>query len=81
MVHNLLSNCLPQRNGCGFVRHICYSYQVIWVERNLENSMSLVRVAYISGVSCPSTHYDIQKPSHGRVFREKFHSVYVVKGV
>ena len=24
---------------------------------------------------------DIPNPSHGRVFREKFHSVYVVMGV
>ena len=26
-------------------------------------------------------YLDIPEPSHGRVFREKFHSVYVVKGI
>ena len=34
----------------------------------------------ISGVSWPPTYKDIPEPSRGRVFREKFRSVYVVKG-
>ena len=33
------------------------------------------------GVSWPPTLKDIPGPGHGRVFREKFCSVYVVKGV
>ena len=33
------------------------------------------------GDSWPPTPEDIPDPSHGRVFREKFSSVYVVKGV
>ena len=33
------------------------------------------------GDSWPPTPEDIPEPSHGRVFREKFRSVYVVKGV
>ena len=36
---------------------------------------------YILGVSWPPTPKDIPEPGHGRVFREKFRSVYVVKGV
>ena len=40
-----------------------------------------VSLEYISGVSWPPTPEDIPDPSHGRVFREKFRSVYVVKGV
>ena len=40
-----------------------------------------VSLEYISGVSWPPTPEDIPDPSHGRVFREKFCSVYVVKGV
>ena len=36
---------------------------------------------YILGVSLPPTPEDISEPSHGRAFREKFRSVYVVKGV
>ena len=38
---------------------------------------------FISAISWPTTPKDIPKPkpSHGRVFRERFHSVYVVKGV
>ena len=33
------------------------------------------------GDSWPPTPEDIPEPSHGRVFREKFRSVYVVKGI
>ena len=44
--------------------------------RNPEHSLE-----YISGVSWPSTSMDISEPSHGRVFCEKFCSVYVVKVV
>ena len=33
------------------------------------------------GVSWPPTPKDILEPSQGRVFCEKFRSVYVVKGV
>ena len=40
-----------------------------------------VSLEYISGISWPPTPKDIPEPSHGRVFREKFRSVYVVKGV
>ena len=47
-----------------------------WVVRNPEHSLE-----YISGVSWPSKPMDISEPSHGRVFRKKFCSVYVVKGV
>ena len=36
---------------------------------------------YISRVSWPPTTKDIPQPSHGRVFCEKFCSVFVVKGV
>ena len=36
---------------------------------------------YILGVSWPPTHEDILEPIYGRVFREKFRSVYVGKGV
>ena len=36
---------------------------------------------YILEVNWPPTPKDILEPSHGRVFREKFCSVYVVKGV
>ena len=36
---------------------------------------------YISGGSWPPTPKDISEPSHGRVFCERFHFVYVVKGV
>ena len=36
---------------------------------------------YVLGVSRPPSPKDIPEPSHGRVFREKFRSVYVVKGV
>ena len=36
---------------------------------------------YISRVSWPPTPKDIMEPSHGRVLREKFRSVYVAKGV
>ena len=35
---------------------------------------------YILGVSWPPTHEDILEPIHGKVFREKCCSVYVVKG-
>ena len=35
----------------------------------------------LRGDSWPPTPEDIPEPSHGRVFREKFRSVYVVKGV
>ena len=41
--------------------------------------MSLAWV-YFGGQLAP-TPKDIPDPSHGRVFREKFRSVYVVKGV
>ena len=44
-----------------------------------ERTMSLAWV-YL-GVSWPPTPEDIPDPSHGRVFREKFRSVNVVKGV
>ena len=40
-----------------------------------------VSLEHISGVSWPSTPKDFPEPSHGRVSRERFHSVYVVKGV
>ena len=33
------------------------------------------------GIAGPRTPEDIPEPSHGRVFREKFRFVYVVKGV
>ena len=33
------------------------------------------------GFSWPPTPRDISEPHHGRVFSEKFHSVYAVKGV
>ena len=36
---------------------------------------------HILGVSWPPTRKDIPEPSHGRVLREKFRSVYVVKGI
>ena len=36
---------------------------------------------YILGGSWPITRKDIPEPSHGRVSRENFRSVYVVKGV
>ena len=36
---------------------------------------------YVSGVSWPPTPKDFQEPSHDRVFREKFPSVYAVKAV
>ena len=36
---------------------------------------------YISGGSWPPTPTDILEPSHGRVFRGKLHSGYVVKGI
>ena len=52
---------------------------VAWVGRNLEHSMSLIWVCF--GVSGPPTPKDIPEPSHSRVYREKFRSVYVVKGV
>ena len=35
----------------------------------------------LQGDSWPPTPEDIPEPSYGRVFREKFRSVYVVKGV
>ena len=35
----------------------------------------------LQGDSCPPTPEDILEPSRGRVFREKFRSVHVVKGV
>ena len=37
--------------------------------------------AEINGGQLTPTPEDILEPSHGRVFREKFRSVYVVKGV
>ena len=40
-----------------------------------------VSLEYIEGVSWPPTSQDILERSHGRVFHEKFRSVYVVKGV
>ena len=40
-----------------------------------------VSFEYILGVSWPPTPKDIPEPSHGRVFREKFRSAYVSKGV
>ena len=40
-----------------------------------------VSLEYISGVSWPPTPEYIPDPSHGRVFCEKFRSVYVMKGV
>ena len=40
-----------------------------------------VSLEYIPGVSWGSTPEDIPDPSHGRVFCEKFRTVYVVKGV
>ena len=46
---------------------------------SLVEPMSLAWV--ILGVSWPPTPKDIPEPSHGRVFCEKFRSVYVVKGV
>ena len=36
---------------------------------------------YAAGGQLTPTPEDIPEPSHSRVFREKFHSVYVVKGV
>ena len=42
---------------------------------------SMTTLEYISGVSWPPTPKDIPEPSHGRVFREKICSAYVVKGV
>ena len=41
--------------------------------------MSLAWV-YFGGQLAPN-YKDIPDPSHGRIFREKFRSVYVVKGV
>ena len=61
------------------------TYGLCW---NLSGSPGLlakivqwVSLEYIWGVTWPQTLEVIPEPSHGRVFGEKFHSAYVVKGV
>ena len=62
---------------------------ITFISRALNQSCAAIQSAsgepgalqHILGVSWPPTRKDIPEPSHGRVLREKFRSVYVVKGV
>ena len=53
-----------------------------WSETPVHGFYAKIHVStYAAGESWPPTLEDIPEPSHGRVFREKFRSVHVVKGV
>ena len=54
---------------------------IFWIYCYSERSGELGALQYILGVSWPPTPKDIPEPSHGRVYREKFRSVHVVKCV
>ena len=63
-----------------FILHRTESVQ--WSETLAHGFYAEIHVStYAAGGQLTPTPEDIPEPSHGRVFREKLHSVYVVKGV
>ena len=53
-----------------------------WSETLAHGFLAQIQVSkYAAGGQLTPTPEDIPESSHGRVFREKFRSVYVVKGV